>query len=138
MKRFCEVERYDSSIGNEICSCLTKIKMPLISEISFDKNKLMKKFKDIKNIINIKILKCYYLLINKKANLINIGFCSICPIFIFRFISAFSFCCKEPKKIKKIISDIIRAKKKVWINTKIIKTIIIKLKKEKSSTQKFN
>ena len=54
----CDYERYDFKIGKAICSCLTKIKMPLISEISFDKNKIIEKFKDFKNVANVYILKC--------------------------------------------------------------------------------
>ena len=106
----CDFQKYDNKIGKAICSCLTKIKMPLISEISFDKNKLKEKFMDFKNIANIKILKCYYLLFNKKSLLKNIGFLSISPLLILYLISIFIFCCKESKKIKKKINDIINAK----------------------------
>ena len=53
----CDLERYDFQIEKAICSCNIKIKFPLISEINFDKNKLIDKFKDIKQVSNINIIK---------------------------------------------------------------------------------
>ena len=101
----CEFERCDYTIGKAICSCMIKIKMPLISEISFDKNIIIDKFKNFKSLSNINILKCYYLIYNK--NLIkNIGFITFCPVIIFYIISIFIFWLKDIKKIHKIIQDI--------------------------------
>ena len=101
----CEFERCDYTIGKAICSCMIKIKMPLISEISFDKNIIIDKFKNFKSLANINILKCYYLIYNK--NLIkNIGFITFCPVIIFYIISIFIFWLKDIKKIYKIIKDI--------------------------------
>ena len=87
--------------------------MPFISEISFDKYKIIEKFKDIKSLTNINIIKCYYLLTNKEYILKNIGFFIICPVFVFHLISIFIFFFKEIKKIQKIISDIINNKKNI-------------------------
>ena len=107
----CDYERYDFEIGKAICSCLTKIKMPLISEISFDKNKIIEKFKDFKSVANFFILKCYYLLLNKERIIKNIGFFIICPVFIFYTISIIIFCCKDIKTIKNNIDNITIVKK---------------------------
>ena len=41
------------------CKCEAKIKIPLMEEIIIDKKKFIKKFKDVNNIININIMKCY-------------------------------------------------------------------------------
>ena len=124
----CDFDGYDYEIGKVICSCLTKIKMPFISEISFDKNKVIEKFKDIKSISNIFVLKCYYLIINKKGIIKNIGFFTLCPVIFFYFISIFIFRCKEVKKIYKMINVIIDTKKN---NRKDI----IKVKKRKKSSK---
>ena len=112
----CDFEKYDETIGKVICSCLTKIKMPLIPEISFDKNKIIEKFKNVKSLININLLKCYYLLLNKKWIIKNIGFYSSCPILIIYIISLLVFCHKGTDEIEKIINDIINAKKNIENN----------------------
>ena len=109
----CYFEKYDYEIGKVICSCLTKIKMPFISEISFDKNKIIEKFKDIKSLTNVNTLKCYYLLTSKEYILKNVGFFIICPVFVLHLISIFIFFFKEIKKIQQIISDIINNKKNI-------------------------
>ena len=125
----CDYERYDDKIGKAICSCLTKIKMPLISEISFDKNKIIEKFTDFKNIANIYIFKCYYLLLNQKGLIKNIGFLIMCPVFGFYVISIFVFCCKDIKNINKINNDIINIKRNIEQNKNRGKT------KRKENTQ---
>ena len=107
----CDFERYDYTVGKAICSCLTKIKMPLISEISFDKNKIIEKFTDFKNIANINIFKCYNLLLDKKGLIKNIGFLILSPVLTLYLISIFVFSCKDIKAINKINDDIINIKK---------------------------
>ena len=54
----CVFSRYNENTGKAVCSCEIKIKLPLISEIKLDKNKLFDSFTDIKNIANINIMKC--------------------------------------------------------------------------------
>ena len=116
----CDLENYDANIGKVRCNCLTKIKIPLISEISFDKNKLKNKFMDIKSLININIIKCYHLFKKKFSFLKNIGFILISPIFIFYLVSLFIFYYKELKIINKYIDDIVslRLKKEEKLNKK--------------------
>ena len=41
----CEFSEYDNINKKAICSCFTKIKLPLISEIKVDKEKMMSNFK---------------------------------------------------------------------------------------------
>ena len=106
----CDFERYDFKKEKAICSCLVKIKMPLISEISFDKEKLINKMKDIKSLVNISIIKCYYLLLKIKTLIKNIGFLTVFPIIIFYIISIFIFFCKDIKNINRIINNIVNAK----------------------------
>ena len=57
----CEFSSYNYDTGKAVCSCEITIKLPLISEIKIDKNKLYDSFTDIKNIANINIMKCYKL-----------------------------------------------------------------------------
>ena len=49
------------------------MKLPIISEIVIDKDKLKESFKNIKNIINLNILKCYKILFTKEGFISNIG-----------------------------------------------------------------
>ena len=56
----CEFTYYDNINKKAICSCFTKIKMPLISEIKVDKQKLLSNFKDIRNIANFQLIKCIH------------------------------------------------------------------------------
>ena len=140
----CDFERYDYKLRKVICSCLTKIKMPLISEITFDKKKLIEKFKDIKSLINIQILKCYFLLFNRDGIIKNIGFYTVLPVFIFHFVNIFIFSCKDLIKIKKLINDIINTKNNIKNkesknkNKKIIKKHNPPLKKVKEKKIKDN
>ena len=46
----CIFEDYDFTINKSICSCEVKINIPIISQITIDKDKLIKSFTDIKNI----------------------------------------------------------------------------------------
>ena len=59
-----EFERYNFDEKTVLCKCLVKIKLPFISEIEFDKNKLKEYFNNVNTIMNINIMKCYYLLLN--------------------------------------------------------------------------
>ena len=58
----CDFTEYDDIRKKALCSCFTKMKLPLISEIKIDKEKLYYNFKNIKNIGNFKMLKCFNLL----------------------------------------------------------------------------
>ena len=69
----CEFTGYDLDTKKAICSCEVKIKLPLMSEISFDKNRLYDSFTNIKNIANMKILNCYHVLFSKNGFIKNIG-----------------------------------------------------------------
>ena len=109
----CDLEGYDFKIRKAICSCSIKIKIPLFSEIRFDMDRLEDKFKNIKDISNISILKCYYLLLNIKGLIKNLGFCSMSLLFIFYIISIIVVCCKDRKDVNKNIKVIIYAKTKL-------------------------
>ena len=64
----CNYKGYDNNTKKVLCECFIKIKFPLISEIVINKDRLLNNFKDIKNIININIMKCYYTLFTKKLD----------------------------------------------------------------------
>ena len=45
----CEYNGYDNNTKKALCECEVKIKLPLISEIVINKDKLYKKFFNVKN-----------------------------------------------------------------------------------------
>ena len=89
----CDFTEYDLVTKKAKCSCFTKIKMPLISDIKVDKKKLISNFKDIRNIGNFKMLKCINLMFkydnifNNTANyiLLFLLILSLIAIFIYIF-----------------------------------------------------
>ena len=66
----CVFTKYNNESKKAICSCYTKLKLPLVSEIKIDKKSLFSNFKDIRNIGNFKMLKCLKLFLNKN-NILN-------------------------------------------------------------------
>ena len=61
----CEYRGYDTDIKKAKCECEIKLKIPLMSEISLNLN-ILKKIVDIKNSVNIKIMKCLKVAFSKK------------------------------------------------------------------------
>ena len=80
----CIYNNYDLETKKVTCECYIKISFPIISEIKINKDKLMKKFMNIKETINLKIMKCYKLLFTKEGIATNIGsYLLLFIIFIF-------------------------------------------------------
>ena len=125
----CTFEEYDFNNNKSICSCGFKINIPLISNITIDKNKLYKSFTSFKNIANVNILKCYKLLLQKEKIIKNIGCYIFIPVIILYFVSIIIFGSCEYKKPKSKIDVIIYAKN----NWKRLKEIF-----DKSNNQRLN
>ena len=62
----CDFADYDIINKKALCSCSTKINLPLISKIKINEEKMYSNFKNIKNIANFKMLECIYLLFDLK------------------------------------------------------------------------
>ena len=99
----CYFSKYDNKAKRATCSCFTKIKFPMISEIKVDKAKLFSNFKNIKNIGNFKMLECKHLLFDKKNIFKNSANYMMILLFIISLISLFRFLCYNNKNIKKFI-----------------------------------
>ena len=117
----CDFIDYDFNNSKAICSCFTKVRLPLISEIKVDKEKLFSNFKDIKNILNFKLLRCRYLLFDLHNIFKNSANYLIMILFMFSIIALFSFICYNYSKIKTIIIEISDKKEgnNKYINTTI-------------------
>ena len=129
----CEYNGYNYTTKNVLCECYIKIKFPLISEIKINKDLLLRSFKDIKTIININIMKCYYILFKKEGIVKNIGNYIISVILIITIILCILFIIKGYKKIKLKIYDIIKKKE---INDKKEKSLGEKEKNVNTDTNK--
>ena len=119
----CDFKSYDSEKGRALCSCKIKISLPLISEISFDKKELYNNFFNIKNLLNLNVMKCYTVLFTKKGIKNNYGVYIIIPIIFIQIICIILFYSKGyrilKKKIKKIIDIKLNITKKKYNETNI-------------------
>ena len=130
----CEFSEYDENTKRAICSCDTKLEMSLISKIKVDKKKLISNFKDIRNIGNFKMLKCYYLLFDINNAFKNLANYILIILLILSMSSIVIYIFHNHPKIKEYIGQLT---KKHNINKEI--DIIGKNNiKEKSKPKKDN
>ena len=130
----CTLTGYDTKTEKALCSCNVKIKLPLISEIKFNKTKLFDNFININNMINLKVMKCYHVLLTEEGILKNIGIYIIFPIIIFHRICIILFYMKDYKKIENIVNIIVdsfKNKEKKDKNVMMKKSKTIKSNKKK-------
>ena len=137
----CKLADYNYTSKKVKCSCDIKIKFPLFEEIRFNKNKLAKSFRDINNIMNIKILKCYRQVFNKEL-LTNYGFYLLLVINIFFYICLILFYSKYYLILKYQIEKVIKSKEIVISSSKVRRIklynnkIITKDKNKKNNIRK--
>ena len=105
----CVFSSYDVNTGKAICSCPMSLSVSDISDIKIDKNKLKKNFIDIKNIINIDILKCYDLLFSDYLSK-NSGCLVIIAIFVLGIFSGLLFYCHYYNIFNNQVKDILYIK----------------------------
>ena len=106
----CTFKGYNNKTKKAECECSIKISFPLISEIQLDKDKLLNKFMDVKNILNLNVMKCYKLLFQKKGIIKNIGNYLILSIILITIINCIIFAFKGYKSFKKKIEKILDKK----------------------------
>ena len=115
----CEYNNYDYNTKKVLCQCFTKIKIPLLSEIVINKDKLLRNFINIKSILNIDVLKYFKEVFDKKRLILYLGFLIMTVIILIILILSILFKIKGYPSLKNIIYDII-------INKKENKNAIIK------------
>ena len=91
----CAFSEYNNETKRAKCSCYTKLELPLISEIKIDKKKMFANFKDIKNILNLNLLKCVNLLLDKKNLFKNTGNFIAMFLLLLSIITLFVYLCKN-------------------------------------------
>ena len=130
----CFFKEYNYNTKEVICECLIKIKFPLISEIYIDKNLFINDIKNISNIINLGVIKCYDILFNKEGLIKNIGSYILISIILADMVLLFLFIIKGFKEIKNHIEHI----KNKNINIHIHKNIHKNKNLDKKIKQKKN
>ena len=98
---------HNTTINMIKCTCNFKMSITQLSKAKFDPTKLLNNFKDIKNMINISLLKCIKLLFDINNIFNNYANYMLVFLFIFSIISIFIFCCKDYYYIKIIIKTIL-------------------------------
>ena len=134
----CELIEYDYSKEKSKCSCDVKTNIPPIKEIKFNKNEFFKSFKDINNLINLHVMKCYKVVFKINCLKKNYGFFILSSIIIFYFISLLIFVTLSNTNLKKEINKIIWALKfnVIPIKKKKLKDKPVIVKKRKKKKKK--
>ena len=105
----CDLIDYNYTKEKAKCSCDIKVSVPENYDIKFSKNDFFKGFTDIKNILNVGIMKCYKNVLKAKGLKNNYGFFLIATIILFYFITLLLFIIISFSKIKEEINEIIFA-----------------------------
>ena len=103
----CELSGYNYETKNAECDCEIKIKLPLISEIVINKDKLLKNFENVKNSTNFNVIKCYKILFTIDGIKKNIGFYILLFIIVIIIVCLILFLLKGYKKLCKKINEIV-------------------------------
>ena len=107
----CQFINYDNQNKMVKCSCDVKQFMSFVNDIKFDKNKLLKNFKDINYVTNIQVVKCYEIVFQLNNLKFNYGFYIFCFISLTLFICTFLFYGKFYSLLFQKINEIISALK---------------------------
>jgi hypothetical protein len=107
----CDFTEYNYNTKKSKCSCKIQESSLSFADMNINKTKLLNNFRNIKNFINLDILKCYKVLFTVKGIIFNIGCFIIIAIIIFDIICIVIFIKKDlsiiQDKINKIYSSII-------------------------------
>ena len=107
----CKFIDYNNSTKKAICSCSVKILSISTKDTKIESSSLLSNFKVIKNIANLKMLKCIYLIFDKKRFFKNTANYLMLLILIISIIAIFIFCFKDYPNVKKLIYDIYEKRK---------------------------
>jgi len=127
----CFFKDYNFDTKKVLCECFIKINFPLISEIGYNKDKFINDFKNISNIINLDIIKCYKSLFTKKGLIKNIGNYVLISIIIINIILFLLFKIKGFKELENQIKNITKNKVKITKNKVKITKNKVKITKNK-------
>ena len=133
----CEYIRYDLDTKNVLCKCEPKNSISLISELVINENKLLNNFIDLKNSLNINIIKCYRVLFTKEGLIYNIGSYVILTIILINILSLIIFIIKGYNLSKKMVKTIVTQKTQIKKGKKIHNRNIKKEHNNNHNTKKI-
>ena len=107
----CIFENYDKMNKKAICKCKVKETFQPRKMIEFDTD-ILKELVNIKNVINIYVMKCYKLFLSKDGLIKNIGNYSLLLIILSNIALLLYFLFKEFNYLNIIISEIIKSENK--------------------------
>ena len=103
----CEFSDYDSKIKKAKCECFAKESNLSFADMTINKMTIFDNLKDIRNLMNLKILVCYKKLILSLSDIKhNVGCLIIICIIAFHIICIFVFYFNQLNKINKVIKSI--------------------------------
>ena len=124
----CDFYNNEKMEGKVKCSCIIKTEIRYFSEVNINKDELIKGFKNINNIMNINVIKCYKKVFTISGILNNYVFYFLVFILIFHLILFIIFIINGKNKLEKFFSLSLLNK---WNKKEIIKKSNSKIKKIK-------
>ena len=115
----CVFSNYNNSTKKAICSCYTKLELPVVSAIKVNKKILFDNILHINKIGNFVILKCIHLLFDLNNIFKNTANYMMFVLFLLSKIALFIFMCYNNMKIKDYINQF--SKKDIKNNNNINK-----------------
>jgi len=134
----CEFAGYNFNKKEAICECNIKIKLPLISEIVVNKNKLFNNFINLEEVTNIYTMKCLKLLFSKNGIINNIGNYVLLSILLLNIILSIYFKFKEFDNFCNIIRELIQNNEESNKNNYLEKTLKVNNSKYILQNKKIN
>jgi hypothetical protein len=119
----CSYEGYDIKQKKSLCDCYIKIKMPFISEIIINKDKLLRNFMNIKYDSNFHVIYCFSLLFSNKGIIYNIGSYILLIIIFIHIICTLLFIIKGHKNFLNKINNILESRKNINKRKSVINNI---------------
>ena len=124
----CEFGGYNMGNKQVVCECNIKKEINVNPGYAIDGKKFFSKFKDIKNMMNLYVLKCYKILLTKNGLLNNIGSYKLLGTILFYIFSVFIFVAKGFGYFNAQIKQIMKNKVLYYNNNKNDEKLDIKSK----------
>ena len=102
----CDFSKYNYTTKKATCECKVKESSNYFNVMKINKEKILQSFIDIKNILNIKLIKCHEQLFNKYGIKSNIAFYIILSTIIFHILVILIFYIFKKKAIDEKIKNI--------------------------------
>ncbi len=130
----CDYTYYNSTTKKAICNCKVKNNIGSVSAIKQSKDLLLTSFSNLKNSINLEIMKCYKTLFTKEGLMKNFGSYILLFILFIQIISFFIFISKGYNVIYNLVNNLTKLTSEIKENKNKSKNNI----KNKNTKRKTN